>query len=261
MGQRRPLAVLALIVLSLAGGTVTAASPAQAAEIEYVALGDSYSSGVGTPEAEGPCLRSPQGYPQLWVDTHEVSSFVDASCSGAKTDDVRADQVSSLSSETDLVTITIGGNDVGFADTMIICALGTTASCLDAVERGREYAKTTLPGDLDATYTDIRERAATAQVYVLGYPRLFEEGDCPGGLAPEKRAALNDAADELSDIIAGRVAAAGFRYVDVREQFAGHGVCAATAWINDFSLSVRAYHPNPEGYRSGYLPALSAATG
>jgi lysophospholipase L1-like esterase len=261
MGQRRPLAVLALLVSALMGGTVAAASSAQAAAIDYVALGDSYSSGVGTPGASGPCLRSPQGYPQLWVDTHEVSSFANASCSGAETEDVRADQVSSLSSATDQVTITIGGNDVGFADTMIICTLGTTASCLAAVDRAREQAKTTLPGDLDATYADIRDRAPDAAVYVLGYPRLFEEGTCPAGLSLAKRQAINDAADELSDIIAGRADAAGFSYVDVRGQFAGHGVCSATPWINAFSLSVRAYHPNAAGYRNGYLPALTAATG
>jgi lysophospholipase L1-like esterase len=261
MGQRRPLAVLALIVSALAGGMVAGASPAQAAPVDYVALGDSYSSGVGTPGASGSCLRSPQGYPQLWVDTHEVSSFADATCSGAKTADVRADQISSLSSETDLVTITIGGNDVGFADTMLTCTLGTTKSCLEAVDDAREYAETTLPGDLDVTYAAIRDQAPAAQVHVLGYPRLFAEGACPGGLTLAKRQAINDAADELASIIAERVAAAGFSYVDVRRHFAGHGVCTATAWINAFTLTVDSYHPNTDGYSSGYLPALTAVTG
>ena len=261
MRQRRLAALGLSLAVLFTGFTGFVAAPAQAASVDYVALGDSYSSGVGAPGVSGLCLRSPLGYPQLWVNTHQVASFRTAACGGAVTDNVRDLQVWALGSGTDTVTITIGGNDVGFASAMITCTLGSTASCLDAVNDGRDYAATTLPGDLDATYAAIRSHAPGAKVYVLGYPRLFEEGTCSGGLSLTKRQVINQAADELSGVIAGRAAAAGFTYIDVRSAFAGHGICASSPWINAFSLSVRAFHPNAAGYRNGYLPALSAATG
>ena len=258
MRQRR-LAALALLVSTVVVGSV--AAPARAASVDYIALGDSYASGVGAPGTSGLCMRSPNGYPQLWADAHAVSSFRTVACGGAVTDDVRYLQVLALTSSTDVVTVTIGGNDVGFASAMITCTLGSTASCLDAVNDGRDYARTTLPGDLDATYANIRRQAPAAKVYVLGYPRLFEESACPGGLGLTKRQAVNQAADELSGIIADRATRAGFTYVDVRSAFAGHGVCGSTPWINAFSLSLGSYHPNAAGYRNGYLPALTAITG
>lgn len=258
MRQRR-LAVFPLILSMALAGFL--ASPAQAATVDYVALGDSYSSGVGAPGASGLCMRSPQGYPQLWADAHQVASFRTAACGGAVTDNVRDLQVWALNSGTDAVTITIGGNDVGFATAMITCTLGSTASCLDAVDDGREYAETTLPGDLDATYAAIRQHAPNAKVYVLGYPRLFEEtATCSGAPSLTGRQAVNVAADELSAIIGARATAAGFTYVDVRSSFAGHGICASAPWINAFALSVSSFHPNADGYRYGYLPPLTAAT-
>jgi lysophospholipase L1-like esterase len=260
MGQRRLAALSLLLTTLLTGFLVSPASPAQAATVDYVALGDSYSSGVGAPGLSGLCLQSQQSYAPRWAEAHQASFFF-AACAGAVTDNVRDFQIWALNSRTDAVTITIGGNDVGFASTMITCTFGSTPSCLDSIDQGREYAQSTLIGDLDATYAAIHRRAAKAQVYVLGYPRLFEETSCPGGLSLTKRRALNQAADELSDLIAGRVSAAGFTYVDVRGAFAGHGICGSTPWINDFSVSVNAFHPNAAGYRNGYLPALTAVTG
>ncbi|HST82763.1 MAG TPA: SGNH/GDSL hydrolase family protein [Kineosporiaceae bacterium] len=261
MRQRRLAALSLLLTTLMAGFVVSPASPAQAAAVDYVALGDSYSSGVGTSGLSGLCLQSQQSYAPQWAEAHQVSSFSFAACAGAVTDNVRDFQIWALNSRTDAVTITIGGNDVGFASAMITCTFGSTASCLDAVDDGRDYAQTTLIGDLDATYAAIHRRAPNAKVYVLGYPRLFEETSCPGGLSLTKRRALNQAADELSDLIAGRVGAAGFTYVDVRGAFAGHGICGSTPWINNFSVSVNAFHPNAAGYRNGYLPALTAVTG
>jgi lysophospholipase L1-like esterase len=262
MRQRR-LAALSLSLTLLVAGLLTGpASPAQAAAVDYVALGDSYSAGVGAPGLSGLCLRSPQGYPKLWADAHAVSSFDNATCSGAVTADVRHFQIWALNSGTDAVTITIGGNDVGFFSTIVTCTFGSTAACLDAIDAGREDARTTLVADLDTTYAQIRARAPGAKVYVLGYPRLFEEpASCSGGPSLTKRKALNVAADELSALIGGRAAAVGFIYVDVRAVFAGHGVCGSSPWINAFGLSVNSYHPNAAGYRYGYLPALTAVTG
>src|SRR5688572_3207130 len=122
---RLSVTVLAAVLVAPAVPAAAAAAP-----VDYVALGDSYSAGTGATGASGSCTRSPRGYPQLWVNRHEVSSFAYVACGGATTDDVRASQVSALGTGTDLVTVTIGGNDAGFATGAISCVLGSDEVCL-----------------------------------------------------------------------------------------------------------------------------------
>ncbi|MEV1147504.1 SGNH/GDSL hydrolase family protein [Micromonospora sp. NPDC049799] len=254
---------------SLAAGVLLAATltatPAAAAGTDYAALGDSYSSGVGTNNYDGvsgSCLRSPQAYPRLWANTHVVATFQFVACSGATTREVLSGQLGALNSGTDLVTISIGGNDAGFADVVTTCRLGSDSSCLSAVNTAKAYITTTLPGRLDETYRAVRSRAPYARVVVLGYPRLFELGWCGfGSISEYKRNLLNGGSDTMSSVISSRAGAAGFTYVDVRGRFAGHGVCAASPWINGTTWPVvESYHPNASGHSSGYLPALNATT-
>lgn len=182
--MRRRLLRLACLVAPAAAAVLVAA-PARAADpTDYAALGDSYSSGVGTVAASGTCARSPQGYPQLWVDTHAVSSFAFVACSGATTDDVLANQLDALNGGTDLVTISIGGNDAGFASTILTCKFGSDSDCLTALGRADTYIDTVLPGKLDRTYAAISGRAPNARVVVLGYPHLYEQGTGCGSAAP-----------------------------------------------------------------------------
>ena len=95
--------------------TVVGAAPAAGAEL-YVALGDSYSSGTGTREYyDSGCQRSNYSYAKI-IDVERANTdVVLAACSGAKTGDVTATQVNSLTTGTRWVTITIGGNDAGFS--------------------------------------------------------------------------------------------------------------------------------------------------
>lgn len=260
----RTTALAFLVIPSLL--TVIVASPAAAAEstVDYVAMGDSYSSGVGAPGQSGLCLRSSRSYTAQWAQRNDPASYRSVACGGAKTGDVLLWQVPALSSRTDLVTLTIGGNDAGFAETVIGCTVGNDAACAGKVESAREYVTTTLPGLLDRTYRAIDRRAPNARVVVLGYPRLFDETNryCGiAGLSLAKRKLLNEGADYLSGIIAERAEAAGFTYVDVRENFEGHGACADTPYINALTVvpPTDSFHPNTAGYTSGYLPALTAA--
>lgn len=107
----RPLAraLAALVALCAAAlGAVLVPGTAQAAAVNYVALGDSYSSGVGAgPYDSSGCLRSQKSYAPLWAAAHGVTSFNFRACGGAVTADVLNDQVSALSASTTLVTITI----------------------------------------------------------------------------------------------------------------------------------------------------------
>lgn len=253
------LAALLAIVLSV----VLVPGAAQAATVNYVALGDSYSSGVGAgPYDWSGCFRSQKSYAPLWAAANGVTSFKFPACGGAETADVINSQVNSLSTSTTLVTVTIGGNDAGFAEVIVSCKFGSTSTCVNAVNQAKSFATSTLPGRLDRTYAAIRDRAPNARLIVLGYPRLFETNYC-GLLAMSiyKRTILNEAADLLASIIADRAAATGATFADARPYFAGHGVCGSDPWIRDVTGVIEAYHPDADGYRYGYLPALNKVLG
>ncbi|MFJ3788283.1 SGNH/GDSL hydrolase family protein [Kitasatospora sp. NPDC090091] len=174
----------------------------------YVALGDSYTSGlkiapqVGEP---GGCARSAVNYPSLVAKALGLAAgqFKDVSCSGARTGDLTGSQetdgganppqLEALTPATRLVTVGIGGNDAGFMEVVGACArenlvdavkglVGadrTEAPCrdhyasaggaADQVQRKVDAAGERLGGIL----TDIRQRSPQARVYVVGYPTLL----------------------------------------------------------------------------------------
>ncbi len=230
--------------------------------IHYAALGDSYPGGTGAGKydpSSGRCKRSPEAYPALWARESHVSSFDFRACFGATTDSVRNQQLGGLNRETNVVSVSVGGNDAGFVPVLTKCALGSDAECDAAVTRAEGFVNSALPSKLDSTYRAISAAAPNARVTVVGYPRLFEmTGSC--GLiqfSEAKRARLNEAGDRLNDVIGGRAAAAGLRYVDARNAFAGHGACGAQPWLNNPRLPIQeSFHPNATGHAEGYLPAV-----
>src|SRR5580704_5786304 len=120
---RRPRLFIAAGTLAAAALGLLAAAPAASAQstVSYVALGDSYSSGVGAgnyTSASGSCDQSTSAYPQLWANANAPASFVNETCSGATTSSVISSQLGALNSGTTLVSITVGGNDVGFSSVM-----------------------------------------------------------------------------------------------------------------------------------------------
>jgi lysophospholipase L1-like esterase len=259
----RTVRTLAISLLSGSLLALAVVAPADAAPLadNYVAMGDSYASGTGAGSYgnSGSCYRS--AYAPLWASSHGATlNFV--ACSGATTADVLNNQVSALNAGTTLVTISIGGNDAGFADVMTTCTLESNSSCVNRVNQARTFAQNTLPGLLDGVYSAIRGRAPAARVIVVGYPRILSASFC-WWFSTTKRNAVNSAANELSDIIAARAAAAGFIYEDTRDNFAGHEVCTGSPWINGINLAqiVESYHPNASGHSRAYLPALNGVTG
>ncbi|MBM7863372.1 SGNH/GDSL hydrolase family protein [Lentzea nigeriaca] len=222
---------------------------------EYVALGDSYASGAGAGSyVDGSCRRSSNAYPAL--RGKDFLSFRFVACTGATTKSVTS-QVKAITPATTLVTITIGGNDLGFVDVMTTCTLNGDRSCEKRVAKARGFTRDQLPARLDATYAAIRNAAPRAELVVLGYPRLFTPNDKCRTLSKRKRQALNDAADELSEVTAAAAKRAGARYVDVREAFADHGVCSGEPWINALvSPTQDSYHPAKAG-QFAYFEALT----
>lgn len=253
-----------------AAGGARGQAPPVARMVDYVSLGDSYSSGVGTgiyDPASGNCARSPLSYPPLWASEHHPASFRFVACSGATTSDVRGSQITALDPGTDLVTITIGGNDAGFGPVLRTCTVAASDRvCIAAVDAAEYFARSELPGRLSRTYAAIRAAAPNARVIVLGYPRLFDLAPgCADPLAPNltRRAKLNEGADVIDGVIYKTVVQQpGFEFVDVRNRFDGHGVCSAEPWINGPSTpaAVGPYHPTQQGYRDGYLTALDATS-
>jgi lysophospholipase L1-like esterase len=260
---------LAAATILAAAAVLSVVVPAAAAGINYVALGDSYASGVGTDDyiSDGTsCDRSPEGYPGLWAAAHGASSFDLAACSGATTSSLLSGQLGGLSASTSLVTITIGGNDAGFTTVFEDCILESDSGCASKISSAENFVRTTLPGRLDNVYTTVRSHAPNATVIVLGYPRFYQvPGSCIVGLDNTKRTDINGGADLLATTTAGEVAKfAGFHYVDVRTAFSSHEICSSgTSWLHsvDFSHITDSYHPTPAGYSGGYLPALDAVTG
>jgi lysophospholipase L1-like esterase len=264
---RSRVSLLAAATAVVAVVTLVAANPASAAGARYVALGDSYASGVGSgsyTSSSGSCLRSTLAYSQLWANAHAPSSYVSVACSGAKTTDVNANQLSALSSSTTLVSITIGGNDVGFSTVMENCVIYGTDTCVSDVNAAENTARTSLPGWLDSTYNGIRSRSPSATVVVVDYPRFYHDLWYCVGLSSTSRNKINEGADVLDGVIQSAAARHGFKFADVRSSFAsGHEICDSNSWLHsiDWSNITQSYHPTAAGQSGGYLPAFSAYAG
>jgi lysophospholipase L1-like esterase len=213
---------------------------AHAAPLNYVALGDSYSSGVGTNhyDLNAACKRSSLAYPALVAAAKGYALNFQA-CSGATTTDVINKQVTALSSTTNVVTVTAGGNDAGFSSLLSSCTL---SNCVASINSTITSVNATLGAKLDAMDTKIKTLAPNATVIVLGYPRLFS-GTCFAALGIS--AAEVTAANNLADAIDNP------------------GVCASSAWLNGLNLanSGESYHPTTTGQSSGYTPLVRAVTG
>ncbi|MBR7827665.1 SGNH/GDSL hydrolase family protein [Actinospica sp. MGRD01-02] len=262
---RRSLSVVATTgtaaAIAIGGGGAAHASSAS-----YVALGDSYSSGVGAgsyTSSSGSCDRSTNAYPYLWDSANAPTSFTDNACSGATTSTVESSQLSGLSSSTTLVSITVGGNDVGFSTVMEDCILEGTSACESAVSSAETEAENDLPAKLDTLYSDIKADAPNAHVVVIGYPEFYdlaESGTC-AGLSYDSRSAINGGADTLDSVISTEAAKySDFSYVDIRSYFSGHEICDSSAWLHSFVLTdtSESYHPTATGQADAYYPAFEA---
>lgn len=258
--------VAALVAVPALTGASAAASEqsVQPAAQSYVALGDSYSSGVGAgdyDDGSGDCKRSNNAYPVLWSNANSPASFDFTACSGAKTGNVLNSQMGPLNDSTTLVSVSVGGNDAGFADVMITCVLRGESACVNAAQEARNYMTGTLPGQLDSVYNAIKDKAPNAKVVVMGYPRMYElNGSCSVGISEGSRAALNEAANELNEVTSQRAAQHGFTFGDVRPAFTGHEICSNDRWLHSVTFPLGdSYHPTAPGQSGGYLPVMESA--
>jgi lysophospholipase L1-like esterase len=262
LSRRRPARLVAGVAVATVAA-LAAAVPAVAADPSYVALGDSYSSGTGTRsylDDGTSCQRSVYAYPSL-IASAQLYALNFRACSGATIGDVTNLQLSALTSSTSYVTISVGGNDAGFASVITECALpGWMSNCNGKISKARSYITNTMPGQLATLYGKIRAQAPNAEVTVVGYPRLFNGKDCNAltWFSSSEESKLNQTADLINSKLSAVASSAGFSFADPTSRFIGHAVCDSPEWVNGLSYPVsESYHPKISGHRYGYYPTVS----
>ena len=277
---RRRIPAFAAGLASLVMASGLAAAPAQAVDKVhyYAALGDSYAAGQGAGPYLDNCFRSDNAYSELADALKTVKVVTNSACTGTKTQDIVETQLGQLNRKTDLVTITAGGNNIGFGDIVGYCLTAVKDPTNPAAAQACDLATANasaligsgqLTRDVVAMIQSVRAAAPNAKIVVTGYPYLFDPLTSPptdamslfiqhatvlaNGL-DASIAAATDAADAASDDDP-RV-----QYVDVRAAFTGHGALSAPIdrWINFdplTPLSPDNLHPNADGYKA-YFAAL-----
>lgn len=277
------VAVAAAFTTAMGTGATAHAQPD--AQVHYVALGDSYSAGVGGDGIftwAGPCGRTDKAYPELIAnqlrEQGQLGSFDFPACAAATITNGNAalavdpTQLAALQRDTSYVTITIGGNDAGFADVLISCTTSDDQGCADRLDRAKDYARKELSNSGNAKlrklYDKIKEKSPRATEIVFGYPKLFDPtADCDSDalLSPKKRQMLNDAAELLNQLVA-EAAQGHATFVPVDQRFENHRICSADPWIWGYlsgegysaqEIQYAGFHPNAAGYRHGYFEALN----
>lgn len=232
------------------------ASTVQAGE-RYVSMGSSYAAGLGiAPYQEGAparCTRSTRNYAQQLAAKRGLT-LVDVGCSGAKTSAILQPwgelpaQIDAVTSDTALVTVTIGGNDIGLVGGLY------GASCRKLGEAN--CAPPTIPSEADyvalnASMTGmvaaIRQRAPKAKIVLVEYPTILPpQGACAATpLSDADADAARAKAARLSAITREAATASDAWVITTSEFSRGHDACAAEPWMNGYPAPGAApYHPN-----------------
>jgi lysophospholipase L1-like esterase len=261
--------------------TLSLAAPAQARTVQdYVALGDSFAAGIGGGAyAMEDCVRSANAYSELADDLKSVRDVTNVACGGATTQEVVKTQLALLDKKTDLVTITAGGNNIGFGAIITSCGVALAGAtpddaCGTAINGAMaQFQGGQLYSDLLSMIESVHAAAPNAKIVVTGYPYLLDPIEAG---RTDAAALFIYQATQLSDLLNGNILAAAaaadaaaehdpkVQFVDVRSAFLGHGALSPTPWINliptapDEPVNPNNFHPNAEGYEA-YFTALSDA--
>jgi lysophospholipase L1-like esterase len=246
---------------------------------QYVALGDSFSSGEGVPPfdsgsdtATDKCHRSVASYPHLLDQQTSLQLVADRACSGATTINIIGEgqwqdepnaQITALSHATAAVTISVGGNDVLFAKVLKDCVV---SNCKVLDSRLVTQQLNRLAQALPDVYRAIRlATSPSTRIFVVGYPQIFPDPDRTDvGNCSDVKAArglritagemtwLRESTVKLDTVI--RTAAnsvPGVVYVDPlgsRSTFPGHELCRSSSWFSGISdPAIFSFHPNALG--------------
>jgi lysophospholipase L1-like esterase len=259
--------VLVLLGLLVVGYFLIQARKMPAGHPEYVAMGSSFAAGPGirprTSDTPSFCFQSDENY------AHQVArlqhlSLVDMSCGGATSEHIlnggllfQGPQLRAVTSETRLVTITIGGNDVSYLGDLIAlgCRSDTSiflrllGACKPSADNTVEAGFERLARNLRDIVAGIRKRAPQARVVLITYPAILpESGTC-------LRLGLSELSADKMRITAARLEATtravaremGVEVVEAGTFSREHNVCAAEPWINSAHGNFALLHPNLAG--------------
>ncbi|MEV0341795.1 SGNH/GDSL hydrolase family protein [Nocardia sp. NPDC050713] len=263
---------------AMLGGPAYASGLPSAADAHgavYVAMGDSYASGAGIEPMVSSrlCGRSAVNYAHLVARDLGTAEFRDVTCAGAKVadfgaprigenDETEAPQYDALSADTTLVTVGIGGNDIGLVGLAISCfravyRLGDSCAAQNKSNRGDVYADkiAEFAGAYGEMVEEIRRRAPRAEVVMVGYPTFFRTGGCPlvQPMWPADANYLQARIEQLNAVMKEQAAAHDARFVDLIESTRGHDACASPdqRWLEGpvpVDPSAAPLHPNSAGY-------------
>ncbi|SDF94133.1 Lysophospholipase L1 [Lentzea fradiae] len=238
----------------------------------YVSLGDSFVSGPFIPHQRlDPlsCFKSTQNYPSVLAGKLGIANFTDISCGGAQTKDMAGvqsgvpgqsvAQFSALKADTDLVTISIGGNDIGFSDIILTCAGKSVLDPLGApckANYGDSLAQrvaATAP-KVAAVLAGIKQRSPNAKIVVVGYLRILPPSGGCWPVVPISRGDvpyLDGVERQLNAMLAAQAQAAGATFVNPYDISLGRDTCAAPwdKWVEGIIPTSLAFpvHPNAKG--------------
>ncbi|MEU4209958.1 SGNH/GDSL hydrolase family protein [Streptomyces sp. NPDC026206] len=276
-GVVSPSAATAASATSATSAT-SAAEPKPRAE-RYVALGDSFASGPAIPrQVHTRCSRSNANYPSLVRQELAYTGFTDVSCGGAKTDDMwdrqgstgNAAQLDALGTDTALVTVSIGGNDIGFDD-----IIGRCINPVGEVPRDnpcQRYFNRNGTDELDqrindtapkvaAVLKEVHKRSPHARVAVVGYPAIL--GDDIEGCRKSMLVAdgdipyLRGTVRRLNAMLRVQATALGDVYVNTNATTTGHDACqpfekryVEGLFTRPWVRPALPFHPNAAGERA-----------
>jgi len=277
-GSAIGLVLLALFVATIAGAWWQGRQT-PTGRPDYVALGSSFAAGAGLGklEAGSPllCARSVDGYPQQLARMRGLA-IVDMSCGGAVTRHLlrggqyfQGPQIRVIDARTRLVTITVGGNDIGYIGDLSLLAARKAHSPFGWLVRtfwkgpkaptGRDYAG--VQAELAATLRAIHARAPGATVVVATYPTILPPtGTCDLlGLSADEAAAMRQVGDQLAAITRTAAEQGGAILVDMNALGAAHHACSAAPWTRGWRNGGAApFHPTLAG-ATATAEAVSAA--
>lgn len=262
------VSLLTALIAALFVPTATAAPKYR----NYVSLGDSFVSGPFIPlQRLDPlsCFKSTQNYPSVLAKRLGIANFTDISCGGAQTGDMFAAQsgipgqsvaqLSALKADTDLVTVSIGGNDIGFMDIILTCAGKSVLDPLGAPCKAN-YGDT-LAQRVNATgakvaevLKGIKQRSPNAKVVVVGYLRILPPSGGCWPIVPISKGDvpyLDNVQKLLNGMLGAQAQAAGATFVNPYDISLGRDTCAAPwdKWVEGIIPTSPAFpvHPNASG--------------
>ena len=262
-----PPALSALALAVTMAAPLTPATAAVLPGLNYVAIGSSFAAGPGIPpvqpgDAAAACSRSANNYPSV-VAREIGATLTDASCSGATTANVLSDsqsgqppQISAVTDATQVVTVTIGGNDVNYLGSLgaYTCQADGGSGCAGVDRDAIDQTFPQLAGRIENVVNAVHRVAPGARVYLVNYFTILPgSGGCAGvPLTADQLAYERSIAARLESATAAAASAAGATLVDLAAAGRGHDACSADPWVETgHPPAGRAqYHPNAAGMRA-----------